>query len=243
MSSHDSLSLLFMMKVMVWHFVNLLSLWLWLHPLSCYFQIVVAEIHLQVHGFIVVLRLLRNSNATHWFLLNILGCIYLLHFMCCSITNIVRVCHCSSIVSSVCFPFSFRVGSTLYPVHWYVFRSEIMSLSSGPSLNLKFWRIFVSYFHCGVLWEQLPLRWCIFSLSMVLKLMEKVQAKGQVPSVIAAPAYYLLHIVREGITFLACARSEMSPLLGIEVSLVNFYSMLLLPSCLHSFFQTYLPCD
>jgi hypothetical protein len=51
---------------------------------------------------------------------------------------------------------------------------------------------------------------------MVLKLMEKVQAKGQVPSVIAAPAYYLLHIVREGITFLACARSEMSPLLGIE---------------------------
>ncbi|CAM6061139.1 unnamed protein product [Sphagnum tenellum] len=41
-------------------------------------------------------------------------------------------------------------------------------------------------------------------------------AKGHVPSVIAAPAYYLLHIVREGITFLACARSEMSPLLGIE---------------------------
>lgn len=81
----------------------------------------------------------------------------------------------------------------------------------------------------------MPLRWCIFSLSMVLKLMEKVQAKGHVPSVIAAPAYYLLHIVREGITFLACARSEMSPLLGIEVSLLNFYSMLLLPSCLHSF--------
>lgn len=39
---------------------------------------------------------------------------------------------------------------------------------------------------------------------------------AQVPSVIASPTYYLLHIVREGITFLACTKTEMPPLLGIE---------------------------
>eukprot|EP00249_Psilotum_nudum_P016930 c26062_g1_i1 orf=128-1378(+) len=38
----------------------------------------------------------------------------------------------------------------------------------------------------------------------------------QVPSVIASPTNYLMHIVREGITFLACTKSEMPPLLGIE---------------------------
>ncbi|XP_024379655.1 AP-3 complex subunit mu isoform X2 [Physcomitrium patens] len=38
----------------------------------------------------------------------------------------------------------------------------------------------------------------------------------QVPTVVAAPTYYVLHIVREGITFLACAKTEMPPLLGIE---------------------------
>ncbi|EFJ14351.1 hypothetical protein SELMODRAFT_181161 [Selaginella moellendorffii] len=36
------------------------------------------------------------------------------------------------------------------------------------------------------------------------------------PSVIASPTHYLLHIVREGVTFLACTASEMPPLLGIE---------------------------
>lgn len=39
---------------------------------------------------------------------------------------------------------------------------------------------------------------------------------NQVPSVIASPTYYLIHIVREGITFLACTKTEMPPLLGIE---------------------------
>lgn len=38
----------------------------------------------------------------------------------------------------------------------------------------------------------------------------------QVPSVIASPTYYVLHIVREGITFLACTKTEMPPLSGIE---------------------------
>lgn len=38
----------------------------------------------------------------------------------------------------------------------------------------------------------------------------------KVPSVIASPTHYLLHIVREGITFLACTQYEMPPLLGIE---------------------------
>ncbi|KAI5061115.1 hypothetical protein GOP47_0023620 [Adiantum capillus-veneris] len=38
----------------------------------------------------------------------------------------------------------------------------------------------------------------------------------QLPSVMASPTYYVLHIVREGITFLACSKTEMPPLLGIE---------------------------
>ncbi|KAJ7525504.1 hypothetical protein O6H91_17G054100 [Diphasiastrum complanatum] len=37
-----------------------------------------------------------------------------------------------------------------------------------------------------------------------------------VPSVLASPTYYLMNIVRDGITFLACTESEMPPLLGIE---------------------------
>ncbi|MCO5559663.1 hypothetical protein L7F22_013264 [Adiantum nelumboides] len=40
--------------------------------------------------------------------------------------------------------------------------------------------------------------------------------RPQLPSVIASPTYYVLHIVREGITFLACSKMEMPPLLGIE---------------------------
>ncbi|KAH9315478.1 hypothetical protein KI387_024105, partial [Taxus chinensis] len=43
-----------------------------------------------------------------------------------------------------------------------------------------------------------------------------VRDSCKVPSVIASPTHYLLHIVREGITFLACTQSEMPPLLGIE---------------------------
>ncbi|KAG6541595.1 hypothetical protein Mapa_016988 [Marchantia paleacea] len=38
----------------------------------------------------------------------------------------------------------------------------------------------------------------------------------KVPAVIASPTYYLISIVREGVTFLACTLSEMQPLLGIE---------------------------
>lgn len=41
------------------------------------------------------------------------------------------------------------------------------------------------------------------------------------PTVIAAPTYYVLHIVRDSVTFLACAKSEMPPLLGIEVSVCS----------------------
>lgn len=38
---------------------------------------------------------------------------------------------------------------------------------------------------------------------------------------LAAPTFYVLHIVREGVTFLACTKSEMPPLLGIEVKLLH----------------------
>ncbi|KAL2619943.1 hypothetical protein R1flu_000148 [Riccia fluitans] len=38
----------------------------------------------------------------------------------------------------------------------------------------------------------------------------------KVPAVIASPTYYLINIVREGVTFLACTQSEMQPLLAIE---------------------------
>jgi hypothetical protein len=48
-----------------------------------------------------------------------------------------------------------------------------------------------------------------------------------VPTVIAAPTYYVLHIVRDGVTFLACAKSEMPPLLGIEVSFGSILGMFL----------------
>lgn len=47
------------------------------------------------------------------------------------------------------------------------------------------------------------------------------QSTGQVPNVLAAPTFYVLHIVREGVTFLACTKSEMPPLLGIEVKLLH----------------------
>ena len=47
------------------------------------------------------------------------------------------------------------------------------------------------------------------------------------PTVIAAPTYYVLHIVRDGVTFLACAKSEMPPLLGIEVSICSNIGILL----------------
>lgn len=47
------------------------------------------------------------------------------------------------------------------------------------------------------------------------------QSTGQVPNVLAAPTFYVVHIVREGVTFLACTKSEMPPLLGIEVKLLH----------------------
>lgn len=46
------------------------------------------------------------------------------------------------------------------------------------------------------------------------------------PTVMAAPTYYVLHIVRDGVTFLACAKSEMPPLLGIEVSFCSILGIL-----------------
>ncbi|KAL5700346.1 AP-3 complex subunit mu [Ranunculus cassubicifolius] len=41
-------------------------------------------------------------------------------------------------------------------------------------------------------------------------------SQGEIPPVIASPTHYLFHIVREGITFLACTQSEMPPLMAIE---------------------------
>eukprot|EP00252_Welwitschia_mirabilis_P024560 TRINITY_DN732_c0_g1_i3.p1 TRINITY_DN732_c0_g1~~TRINITY_DN732_c0_g1_i3.p1 ORF type:complete len:417 (+),score=65.34 TRINITY_DN732_c0_g1_i3:156-1406(+) len=38
----------------------------------------------------------------------------------------------------------------------------------------------------------------------------------EVPPVVVSPTHYLIHIVREGIIFLACVQNEMPPLLGIE---------------------------
>ncbi|CAM6088977.1 unnamed protein product [Calypogeia fissa] len=40
--------------------------------------------------------------------------------------------------------------------------------------------------------------------------------QAKVPSVIASPTYYLVNIIRDGVTFLACSQSEMQPLLAIE---------------------------
>ncbi len=59
--SNDSLSMLLMMKVMVWHFGST-SHSLWLHSLSCYLQGVVVEISLQSHRS--VLMKLRVPHLT-----------------------------------------------------------------------------------------------------------------------------------------------------------------------------------